>query len=442
MKQLIFILTLIAGCTALSSGSEIVAFGDAMLGQPDAGPCPTGGRGALSVVIEIPKDLAGDVTVSETGSLRQLTRSDEIMLEAGEHRVLARRITVAGETIGRAYSAVDDDQRVCVRGGMRSEVRVTYELEPGSKKLWTVGGAATFHTASYAIDDLAKSGSPAPATTIAGAANRPSALAFDREGRLWITDVTGKVLGYARGVLGSNLSSSNPDVLLEGDTLCAKTMPCGPQALAFDANGDLWLALPDSVVRIEKSELSGLNQPEIATRITGKSINRPRSIAFDVSGALWVGNGGDSSVVKFEADRLTKDDSGVADRTLLGQVLGPVFSGLSSPTAMAFDVQGNLWVGYLAPNLVARYTLEDQEKEGPVTPALQLNVDAFAIVKGMAFDDAGNLWLTGQGKITRMASSQLVLGSDPSRDAVEITIEGFVEDIAFDPPAAETPLAR
>jgi len=82
--------------------------------------------------------------------------------------------------------------------------------------------------------------------------------------------------------------------------------------------------------------------------------------------------------------------------------------------------------------------------EGALTPAVQLKLGVLALVEGMAFDDASNLWLTGKkGHVIRLAAAALDSStSDLSADLVTLTVQGYAQDLAFDPSAANTPLAR
>jgi len=414
--------------------------GDASTG--DAGECPTGGEGTLALTIRIPDNLQPDIWLDPGDSGRQLLESQDIQLPAGSHTLRSRRVVVSGAQIGHAYSPALSLQTVCVSDGSSTEVSIEYKLEPGSEKLWVVSRAGPTHTTSYNVGDLASSGAPKPATSISGAAVEPSALAFDREGNLWLADRSGRVLGYRRDSLGADRSASIADIVLEGSRLCVPAVPCGPNALAFDGEGDLWLALPDRVAHIRADQLKGKGEPLFASSLTGPSIDKPQALAFDASGALWVANGGDSSLVRFQARRLGSDDDKTADVTILGQATGPVFSGLSNPLALAFDEGGNLWVGYYDPRVIVRYAPQYLEQGGVIISYLQLSMEGLAIPDGLAFDDAGNLWTTGEDQVVGIPAESLMAGLDLRSSALILGVPGPSRDLAFDPPAANTPLTR
>ncbi len=432
---------LLSACSSESSDGELVSDGGA--GDSGAAACPAGAPGSLAVTIEIATGVPADVVLTGEDAERTLTMSEEVELASGEHMLTAKRVTVAGALVGRAYYPATEATTVCVKAGERAEVTIKYELEPGSEKLWVLGGAGDYHTASYAAAGLNATGAPAPAATFAGSTTNPSSLAFDAHGNLWIADSTGKVLGYARDSLGVARSSA-PDIVLEGPAICAEIVPCGPRALAFDEAGDLWLAMPRQVTRISAEQLARSGEPEVSSRITGMTVEDPQSLAFDKNGALWVGEWKENSVVRYDASHLSSDYSGMPEASLSGQTPGPVFGALTGPAALAFDREDNLWVGYFGPNIIARYTPVDQSTQGELTPTVQLRVGVLALVEGMTFDEASNLWLTGKrGQVVRLAASALTSSdADLNAGAVVLTVAGSAQDLAFNPAASGTPLVR
>jgi streptogramin lyase len=202
--------------------------------------------------------------------------------------------------------------------------------------------------------------------------------------------------------------------------------------------------MPGGVIRIAASDLEQSGEPTADVTLSGTSLKNPQALAFDKNGALWVGDWEENSVVRFDSARLSSDYSGPPDASLLGQRPPPVVGALSGPASLAFDAEGNLWVGYFGPNIVARYTPEEQETVGAVTPPVQLQVGVLALIEGMAFDDAGGLWLTGKlGQVARLAPSVLTSSdSDLNEGAVFLTIQGSAQDLALNPPAAGTPIVR
>ncbi len=434
------------GCTALKSADDLRPIDDGVLrdAATDAGEtCLASGEGTLRIDVDAPAGVTPDVTLDPDDTARSVLKSEAVTVPAGAHTLEARRVTIPGELLGRAYSPSAARQQVCVQDDSEHELEVKYELEPGSQKLWVIHRNGSQHTASFAQEALVESGTPATSTTIASAALDPAGIAFDRHGNLWLADRVGKVLGYTQRKIGVDRSASLADIVIEGSALCRGGVPCGPSALAFDAKGDLWLALPDRVVRVTAEQLVGKTLPMFASTLSGPSINRPLALAFDAEGSLWIANGGDSSVVRFSAQRLGADDENEADITLLGQASGPVFSGLSTPISIAFDQTGNLWVSYFAPSVIVRYSVPEQAASGVVVPALQLGLAEQDVAEGLAFDDAGNLWFASPSKrVTRLSAASLTTEPDPLSEAVILSLSGPAMDLAFNPPAAFSPLAR
>jgi secreted PhoX family phosphatase len=177
-------------------------------------------------------------------------------------------------------------------------------------------------------------------------------------GQLWVP-------GHTNGIA----SAYSPAQLLGGGapdasvTLQIPTYPDGgqgpgPETVAFDSSGNLWIAssqqnasIEPTVVKYAAGQLgsSGTLAPSVTlTPVDAgvytdggftRSIDFPEALAFDVHGNLWVANCGDptSSVVMFAAAAL-----------VTGGAVSPsvvwASSALDCPNGLAFDTAGNLWV--------------------------------------------------------------------------------------------------
>ena len=80
----------------------------------------------------------------------------------------------------------------------------------------------------------------------------------------------------------------------------------GPVDLAFDASGNLWVAVLalDKVVRFTADQLLASGEPVPAVEISGAAIEGPGALAFDAAGNLWIAATGPSDVVRYDASRL------------------------------------------------------------------------------------------------------------------------------------------
>ncbi|MGC4094134.1 MAG: two-component regulator propeller domain-containing protein [Polyangiaceae bacterium] len=441
------LVALLAGCSDGDSKSSAGSGGSGGVGGTSSsggsGACVGGGNGKLDVSIKLPTGVPADVTFKSAAGLEQdVVSAAKIDLAAGQYSVIARRVTKQGLIVGSAYYP-KPVAPFCLKAGATQPVSVEYDLEPGSQKLWFAGGVDAVHSGAIDAADLTASGDVAASVTMSGTAMNARALAFDRDGNLWVGDATGNLLMYARDTLGAS-RSDEPDRVLSGAALCAEVIPCGPRALAFDDADGLWVALPDRISHFPATALAATGEPAADVNLTGPDVMAPEALALDAEGSLWVANV-EAGVAKFAASRLTADSAAPADVVLVGQTPEPVVSDLGSPTALAFDEAGALWVGYFGPNIVARYEPESLLESATVTPTTQLGVDVLALIESMAFDDSGNLWIGGSaGKLGRVAAAQLVAGGDPSAAAVTISSAdiSYAVDIAFDPPAKLSPIVR
>jgi len=135
----------------------------------------------------------------------------------------------------------------------------------------------------------------------------------------------------------------------------------------------------------------------IAITYTGGGLSTPTSIAVDANGAVWVTNNGNNSVTKL-------DTSGTADSGGSGFTAG----GFNAPSAIAIDTSGNAWVANSGNNSVT--VLNPSGSSGTVYTGNGLNAPG-----GIAIDGSGNIWLanTGANTVSAFTSSGAALTDSP-----------------------------
>jgi uncharacterized protein (TIGR03437 family) len=204
----------------------------------------------------------------------------------------------------------------------------------------------------------------------------PSGVALDTRGgqtHLYVADTSNsRVLAWAD--VGSYQTGDAPTLVL-GQPGPQYSSPLGIGAKGFNAplgmaveplTGNLYVAdFNNNRVlrflspfanpsRIEPDAVYG--QPNFTTNGTGTTsslLNQPRAVAFDSAGNLWVADTGNQRVVRFGAATLNNTSPPAAD-TVIGQkdflsnganAGGAVSaSGFDTPTGLAFDAQGNLYI--------------------------------------------------------------------------------------------------
>jgi len=202
-----------------------------------------------------------------------------------------------------------------------------------------------------------------------------------------------------------------------------------PLDLKFDSAGDLWVSdrVNNRVVEYVPPFIDGgspsivVGQQLLNTSIastTQNGLNGPQSIAFDSSGNLWVTDENNNRVLEFSAASLRSD--GPQAVLEVGQPAGPhefltnssslTSGGFNAPVGLAFDSSGNLLVSDRANNRILGFkppftdgmsaSFEIGEPAGPsqfATNLFSLSQDSFQNPLGISVDDHGNLWVADQG---------------------------------------------
>ena len=180
-----------------------------------------------------------------------------------------------------------------------------------------------------------------------------------------------------------------------------------PHALAF-SNGQT-----ESIV---------IGQSNLSSGVSGagpSGLLSPEGIAFDSSGNLWVADAGNGRVLEFKAPLSTDEKASIVlgepnfntTTECFGEEVIPA-SCLSTPTGLAFDSSGNLWVSDSTDSRVVEFktpftTGENASMvlgqpnlttgENPDQVPTPSNFNPGSALGGMAFDSAGNIWVTDTG---------------------------------------------
>ena len=156
-------------------------------------------------------------------------------------------------------------------------------------RLW-VSNAETGTLVRYDTEQLEQSGATAPAVVLSNI-GQPNALAFDAEGSLWVADPRNhRLVKFASGKLETS-GSPAPDVQLSANSSSLQA----PAGLAFDRSGRLWVTDPgrQTLVAYSAAQLaaSGSPVPAIILAGTSESAGIPTGLAFDADDDLWVVSG-------------------------------------------------------------------------------------------------------------------------------------------------------
>ncbi len=436
-------LLLLAGCGAGMKNPNNGFGGSSGFGGDTGSTCPaTSATGTLS--IRISGTPSGHGSVSLAGG-STLTAGNDLSLAAGPQTVTAYLVAEGTQMVRVAYSPAVDVPLPCVRAGETTVVNVAYTRIASSGALWmgnsnTASGSTLL---SYVPADLASSG-PSVATVVAKTGGSDG-FTFDVFGNAWVIGGTTADPPIARipaASLGSD-GVKTPDIIIDSPSF-GTTIP-GPTALAFDFDGNLWVSIvsEDKVVKIAGSALDTTGSSAPVAAVVESGISAPQGRAFDSTGNLWVAAGGASTVVRINAAHLTSSGTG-ADLTIVALSPPPIIGPLSSPIGLAFDANGNLWVGF--EDRFARLTPADQAGSGTktVTPTVQIAPDVQSLPLGMAFDELGGLWFADvAGHFACFGDSQLASsGTKTPQIIISSSDLGYAGWFALYPAPAFTPLAH
>lgn len=222
-----------------------------------------------------------------------------------------------------------------------------------------------------------------PALKLPG--QRIYALAFDPQGNLWVasSDREGDVL---EAYTAASLGQPNPTPWAQ-----IRQGISGPSALAFDPQGNLWVANAwnGNVTAYAAARLADDPAPMQTLK---QGLHYPLGLAFDTAGNLWVSNNFSSASVNGGRGAIfgyTQDSLGTANP----QPAATLTRGVNSPAQIAFDPQGNLWTieqGAQPGRWLTRHPVEGLWQDSdPTEPFFDLP----DLPSALAFDPEGRLWL-------------------------------------------------
>jgi hypothetical protein len=148
------------------------------------------------------------------------------------------------------------------------------------------------------------------------------------------------------------------------------------------------------------------------------------SLAFDFDGNLWTGGAsvGDPDVQRFPAAALG-GTTAVPDLAFSVPAIGcvPAIKGI------ALDATGDLWLSTCKDVLripSSAFTVQADLTTRDVDPSVTLS--GLASNEDVAFDKAGNLWVAGDGKVSRFDKARL---AHDDADAPDLTLSVTTDDV-------------
>lgn len=244
----------------------------------------------------------------------------------------------------------------------------------------------------------------------------PAAVAIDGAGNVWTDNATG---GAVTELTQSSKYAASSAVNIPG-------LPPHESWLAIDKSGNVWISnfasttLTGTVLTGTVTELTKASGYSAASALTIQGGNTnfelPTGIAVDNAGNIWIANFGGGSVTELPYAAVSAPNATAAsiansaiNISLASLAVDVSYNGSNKavidPTYIAVDPTGNVWIAnfdlYTLTGTTAGGSIIELTKASGYSPASALNIsgwdgpisDPFVI----AFDSAGNLWLTGVG---------------------------------------------
>jgi sugar lactone lactonase YvrE len=308
---------------------------------------------------------------------------------------------------------------------------------PTSAALWTISGSSA---AIIRFDEAQLNGTDSlrPATMVTTSSARLFTLAgvaFDSSGTLWIASADDSMLLAFDQASLSRSGSSLATTVIES---VAGSLSA-PTGIAFDRAHRLWVANHENgtLVRFTVDQLSSGGPQQPAVVISG--LGNPAAVAFDASGSLWVSDNVAHTISRFAAPQL--ESSGKHTPEI---VLSALPGSILHPSGLAFDEAGTLWVANLGTQAVIAFGSDQLSRSGAPFPrrVLAPTADPLRLPVGLAFDATGNLWVVGgTGTLTRFDKASLdSTGPVEPRVRFSVTEHSLLWSAAFWPTPVGLPL--
>lgn len=198
---------------------------------------------------------------------------------------------------------------------------------------------------------------------------------------------------------------------------------------ADPASHRLWVAdaTGGQIVGIGGDDLGASGAPTPGATLTG-SFTSPGAVAFGPDGNLWVL---DDSQVEVYANQDLGTGGAVTPAIVLS---GSSISDGSVPGVadLAFDRNDSLWLVHQAGNRVMRFDAADIAATGEPTPGVTVSGESLAGPQTLAIDLQGNLWVSGD--------SMAIVKYDAARLGTDVTGAADVSVWGQTPEPVVTPL--
>ncbi|MCU0700892.1 MAG: hypothetical protein MUC96_30670 [Myxococcaceae bacterium] len=418
---------------------------------PPPGACDTSGTGSIVLTFSgLPEGVTPKVTL-QGPSAQTVTMAQTLMVGSGNWAVSAELATAADPIVRTAYAGRVSAPNFCLEPGTTQAVDVAFSKVPTSNRLWVgngSGGTGNLH--GFDSTALQAAGmTPSSWSADVAASRSPT---FDRVGNLWAIGATTSdpQLGRLPAADFATGTTVRPDrrARISG-------LSCIPAlaTLAFDRQGNLAAgsACQKEVYLLSAASLetaTGTSDVTLTPALTLSGFQSVDGLAFDAAGNLYVADAAAEQVVRYDASALAGSAPMPSVRLKVRRNTMPADTSAFGPRSLAFDATGNLWSFDFGANVL--FFIPQAELSGSgtrsVQPGVRVAVAVGAVLEGLAFDEAGGLWVPyAAGQLARFSPEQLTVSTgagaptQPERIVRGSTL-GSTLDPAFFPAPKSLPL--
>ncbi|HEV7703721.1 MAG TPA: hypothetical protein VGO46_05475 [Gemmatimonadaceae bacterium] len=380
-------------------------------GDSDGSATGPSNTGNLLVTVSSTDGAVGTIHVTgPAGYSHELTATTTLTgLAVGTYAVRADSAELPDSIVGAAvYSPRVTPAAPSVSKGQTTETTVTYAPALRRGALWMANVVPSL-IEDVAVDQLRATGTALPSSE--SFQLRSYGIAFDTAGNMWAGSLLDKSVAMFSVLQRNRARGILPSVVLQSPSINE------PLQLAFDKHGTLWVVdSQEGLLGFTAAQLvdgGAAVTPAYHVQDTLSTNPLMWSVAFDSEGNAWVGYDAVKQLVEFTAEQLT-----ISGPQAPAHRMTPVNWGI--PIGMSFDAHGNLWVADYLRFKIISFTPEQLATDGSPTPNVKLDVE---YPRGLAFDRSGSLWVSDDyaGVVYRFSPSQLAATGSPT-PAATITV--------------------
>jgi uncharacterized protein (TIGR03437 family) len=234
----------------------------------------------------------------------------------------------------------------------------------------------------------------------------PRAIARDSAGNLYVADTGNSLVRKIGADLSVRTIAGLGTAGFSGDGKPAVNAQLNsPAGIAVDAAGNIYIADAGNQ-RIRRIDANGVITTMAGTGSaqyggdsgpgTVATLNTPAGLAVDSSGNLYIADTGNHAVRKLTIDGTISTVAGNGTHGFAGDGGSPAGALLDSPSAVAVDRDGNLFVADAGNHRIRRISPDSSLGPAVISTVPDANAALWHTPAGVAVDAGGNLYISDQ----------------------------------------------